>query len=276
MATIKTQNNRRNAANTGWDVIHQETSADIVLMDDGTNVTTHVIDTIKHVLYGTTTGAANSYVLTLSPVPTSLVDGFAICAKINVLNTGASTINVNGLGAKSILDSKGNAMTAGKLKANTPYTMRYNGTNFILQGEGASGDAIASDLRLGKTASTDAGDIVGTNTDKKWAYGSYSLVISGSTLGAITYSVPLNLDFTPSLIIIRIPGLRTGKATVGIFIKDGVAYSYDADEGSYYVYAHIINSFSDSSVNITSRVYGSGNGIYLTPGTYSIEFYAYI
>lgn len=37
MATIKTQNNRRNAANTGWDVIHQETSADIVLFSDGSN-----------------------------------------------------------------------------------------------------------------------------------------------------------------------------------------------------------------------------------------------
>lgn len=38
MATIKTQNNRRNAANTGWDVIHQETSADIVLMTDASTV----------------------------------------------------------------------------------------------------------------------------------------------------------------------------------------------------------------------------------------------
>lgn len=38
MATIKTQNNRRNAANTGWDVIHHETEASIVLMADGSNV----------------------------------------------------------------------------------------------------------------------------------------------------------------------------------------------------------------------------------------------
>lgn len=163
MATIKAQNNRRNAANDGWDVIHHETEASIVLYGDGTNVESNYV---RQPGYGTTTGSANTYVLTLSPAPMTLVDGLAICAKINVQNTGASTINVNGLGAKSILDSKGNAMTAGKLKANTPYTMRYNGTNFILQGEGASGDATASDLYSGKTASVDAGDIVGSNPYK--------------------------------------------------------------------------------------------------------------
>lgn len=163
MATIKAQNNRRNAANDGWDVIHHETEASIVLYGDGTNVESNYV---RQPGYGTTTGTVNTYALALSPAPTALVDGLAICAKINVLNTGASTINVNGLGAKNILDSKGNAMTAGKLKANTPYTMRYNGTNFILQGEGASGDAAASDLYSGKTASVDAGDIVGLNPYK--------------------------------------------------------------------------------------------------------------
>lgn len=44
--------------------------------------------------------------------------------------------------------------------------MRYNGTNFILQGEGASGNATASDLISGKTASVDAGDIVGTMANR--------------------------------------------------------------------------------------------------------------
>lgn len=216
MATIKTQNNRRNTANTGWDVIHQETSADIVLMDDGTNVKAHVIDTIKHVLYGTTTGTANIYVLTLSPVPSSLVDGFAICAKINILNTGASTINVNGFGAKSILDSKGNAMTAGKLKANTPYTMRYNGTNFILQGEGASGNAIASDLRLGKTASTDAGDIVGTNTDKKWASGTFGAMDGQQT---VSFS---GLSFVPTIMIVRTVRGSTHQGTAYYKLLNGL------------------------------------------------------
>lgn len=119
-------------------------------------------DYVKSPGYATSTGSANTYIVTLDPSPTAYIDGMGIVVKINIQNTGASTINANGLGAKSILDSKGNAMTAGKLKANTPYTMRYNGVNFILQGEGASGNATASDLLSGKTASTDAGDIIGS------------------------------------------------------------------------------------------------------------------
>lgn len=224
MATIKTQNNRRNAANDGWDVIHQETSADIVRYSDGTNVESNYV---RQPGYGTTTGSANTYALTLSPAPTTLVDGLAICAKINIQNTGASTINVNGLGAKSILDSKGNAMTADKLKANTPYTMRYNGTNFILQGEGASGDAIASDLRLGKTASTDAGDIVGTNTDKKWATGSLVGYVFGQ--GQTTSLRISGLQFAPKKIAVGYYDINNS-ADIGVY---DVAYVYNPGNSSY-------------------------------------------
>lgn len=119
-------------------------------------------DYVKSPGYATATGTANTYAITLDPIPSAYVDGMGIVVKINAENTGASTLNVNSLGAKSILDSKGNAMTAGKLKAGTPYTLRYNGTNFIIQGEGASGNATASDLISGKTATVDAGEITGT------------------------------------------------------------------------------------------------------------------
>lgn len=112
--------------------------------------------------YNITTGSANTYAVTLDPAPTTYTDGMAIAVKINVENTGSSTINVNGLGNIPIKKSNGNDVASGFLKANTPYTLRYNGTNFILQGEGGSGNALASDLLSGKTASTDAGDIVGT------------------------------------------------------------------------------------------------------------------
>lgn len=96
----------------------------------------HLADNTKHIPYAVATGSANTYAVTLSPAPTAYVDGMAICVKINVASTGASTLNVNGLGAKTILDSLGNAITSGGLKAGVPYTLRYNGTNFIVQGKG--------------------------------------------------------------------------------------------------------------------------------------------
>ncbi|PKP29454.1 MAG: hypothetical protein CVU00_15540 [Bacteroidetes bacterium HGW-Bacteroidetes-17] len=52
MALIKSQNNQRNEANTDWNTIHHETSADLVLLDDGSNVETH-LNKLERVLTAT-------------------------------------------------------------------------------------------------------------------------------------------------------------------------------------------------------------------------------
>jgi hypothetical protein len=101
----------------------------------------HGKDYVAHPGYGALTGAANTYAITLSPAATAYVDGMAVAVKVNVTNTGASTINVNGLGAKSIKRTNGDNVAANMLVAGSIYTLRYNATsgNFILQGEGGSG-----------------------------------------------------------------------------------------------------------------------------------------
>jgi hypothetical protein len=108
---------------------------------------------------GTTTNSGNNYSIA-SPAISALTAGMAIAIKINANSTGATTLNWNGKGAKPIKKANGTDVT--NLKAGGIYTLRYDGTNFILQGEGASGNATASDLLSGKTATTDAGEIVGT------------------------------------------------------------------------------------------------------------------
>ena len=87
-----------------------------------------------HIPYIASTGTANTYSITLSPAPTSYFEGMAVSVKINVANTGASTINVNGLGAKSIKDINGDALTSNALKVDIPYTLRYTGTYFYVEG----------------------------------------------------------------------------------------------------------------------------------------------
>ena len=126
-------------------------------------VQSHLSDYVRQPGYAITTGAANTYLATLNPAPTAYVDGMGIVVKINVANTGAATVNVNGLGAKPMVDGKGNTLTSGKLRLNSTYSLKYNSTsgNFILQGSDSSGNATPADLLAGKTASTDAGDIVG-------------------------------------------------------------------------------------------------------------------
>jgi hypothetical protein len=128
----------------------------------------HKADTMQHVPYAIASGSANTYVVTINPAPDAYIDGFAVAIKINVNNTGASTINVNGLGAKAIKKPNGNDVSAGNLKVSSIYTMRYNGTNFILQGSDAAGNATPADILSGKTASTDVGDITGTIPSKSY------------------------------------------------------------------------------------------------------------
>jgi hypothetical protein len=134
-----------------------------VIEEVNSQLATIADDYTKQIPYaGTTTGAANTYAIA-APAITALTSGMAVCVKIHIASTGASTLNWNGKGAKGIKKSGGADAT--NLKANGIYTLRYDGTSFILQGEGASGNATASDLLSGKTAATDAGDITGTMPD---------------------------------------------------------------------------------------------------------------
>ena len=93
---------------------------------------THLGNYILQIPYGIAAGSVNAYTVTLNPAMTSYADRVAVAVKINVSNTAGATININGLGVKTILNSKGAALTAGKLLVNSVYTLRYNDTNFIL------------------------------------------------------------------------------------------------------------------------------------------------
>ncbi len=105
--------------------------------------------------YGTTANSGNTYTVTLEPVPAEYYSGMRVMTKINAANTGAITLNCNGLGAKSCKMPNGDDIPSGKLAANSVVTWVYNGVNFILQGSDSVGDATAADVVAGKTFSND-------------------------------------------------------------------------------------------------------------------------
>lgn len=83
--------------------------------------------------YIATAGSANTYTATFSPAFGAYVSGMVINVMMNVANTGASTINVNGLGAKSIVKGVSTALASGDLPINRAVTLIYDGTNFQVQ-----------------------------------------------------------------------------------------------------------------------------------------------
>lgn len=120
----------------------------------------HKADLVSHGIYGVATGA-NTLVMTNSNV-TAYVEGMLVAFKNTTANTSAVTLNINSLGAKAIKKANGNALTSGNLKAGGIYQLRYDGSSFILLGEGGEyGTATASDVLIGKTLGTDNGIVSG-------------------------------------------------------------------------------------------------------------------
>jgi hypothetical protein len=84
--------------------------------------------------YGVDTGSANAYTITLSPAAASYENGMILAFQPVNSNTGASTINVNGLGSKSIVNAASLALNGGEISANAICTVMYDGTNFRIIG----------------------------------------------------------------------------------------------------------------------------------------------
>lgn len=169
----------------------------------------------------------------------------ALAVKIPNDSTGACTININGLGAKAILKANGNAVT--NLKANSIYTMRYNGTNFILQGEGGSGNATAADILAGKTASTDAGDVIGNipnkaGTNKALALNETWVIPKGyhDGNGRVTQDIPNNGAINASLNCGQSKDIPAGYTNGGRITANSLASQTQANATA----AQILNGYT--------------------------------
>lgn len=121
--------------------------------------------------YGETSNSSNNYrLVTESGKPTFYVDGMVVRFKANT-SSGAGagvTLSVNGLPSKEIRKPNGNQLTAaGAIRIGSIYTVVYNGSVFILQGEGGEyGTATAADVLAGKTIGTQDGLVTGTMVNR--------------------------------------------------------------------------------------------------------------
>src|SRR5690606_1622322 len=80
--------------------------------------------------FATIGGAANAYTMTLSPAPSSYVNGMLLYGRVNgaIGNTGSSTLNVNSLGAKTIKKHNNLDLEPGDIIQNGVYLFVYNST----------------------------------------------------------------------------------------------------------------------------------------------------
>lgn len=79
-------------------------------------------------------GVANAYTLTLNEAYAAYFDGMYFACSIPATNTGAVTLDVNGIGVQSVLNRDGSALIGSELDNGGIYEFRYDGTNFQLMG----------------------------------------------------------------------------------------------------------------------------------------------
>lgn len=88
--------------------------------------------------YVVDSGAANAYVITPVPAITAYVAGQQFTFLVGNTNTGASTLNVNGLGAIAITKNVSSPLSANNLTVGAIATVSYDGTNMQLSTAGVS------------------------------------------------------------------------------------------------------------------------------------------
>lgn len=191
----------------------------------------HIGDLVSHGVYGAATGT-NTLAMTISNV-TAYVEGMLVAFKNTTANTGAVTLNINSLGAKAIKKANGNALTSGNLKAGGIYQLRYDGSSFILLGEGGEyGTATASDVLAGKTFGTENGIVQGTLTFSKIQAGDTNKLINFTSQRVLgwpysTYTTykKLQMKYTGSIRLnIKISTYNSMNSTCGYkLLKNGVS-----------------------------------------------------
>jgi len=111
----------RNAANDGWVIIGELPTDRLGLAQ---------VSTLQYASYisGSSATGNDSYAITLSPAPATLVNGMAVILLPDVANTGAASLNLNGLGAKPIKKGSDGALVNlidNDIQPNVPAVLVY-------------------------------------------------------------------------------------------------------------------------------------------------------
>lgn len=210
--------------------------------------------------YAATATGNDTYVVTLSPVPTSLVNGMTIKVKFDVANTGASTLNVNGLGALAIVTSVGTATATGDIVANLIGVLVYNSTGTVWQLTNPASMILIPVAFANGTTTKDAADASGV---QNIAHGlgvaprkvNITAILNGATAGLYTSIAKTSYNGTTQSSISTYSSLSGSPTTNATFrINTNTATSNNITEGVVTVDA--------TNIIITWTKTGSPTGIY--------------
>ena len=148
------------------------------------------------------TGSANTYAIALTPAVTAYVAGQVFHFKAANASSGASTLNVNALGAKNIKKKNDQDIAAGDIEQNAIVSVIYDGTSFqMLSQLGTSAGSMSSWTLSGDSGSNQT---INDGNTVDIAGGTGIDTVAGST-----DTVTVSIDAT-------VPQLATTNAFTGV------------------------------------------------------------
>lgn len=159
----------------------------------------------------------NTLTVTLDPAPASYFSPMVITFKAAATNTTGVTLDVNGLGAKNIYKASSGALgalAAGDLTIGAYYTVRYDGTQFVLEA-GGGGGGVASVTGSAGIVVTPTTGAVGVSIDTNNALGVGSYALCGPNGGG---SIANNSTIAGSSLLIANMG-NTGVTSSGVTLS---------------------------------------------------------
>lgn len=235
-------------------------------------------------IYANATGSNGNYVVTLSPAPTAYTTGMIVNFKANHANSGAATLQVNGLlPAKAIKVGVTNDLAAGDIANNQMVSVMYDGTNFQLLSRGSAVTTLPPSGPAG-------GDLTGTYpnpTITTNAVGSAEITDGSVTSADIADGTVTSTDISDNTIVSA--DIADGTITsadildntiASADIADGTITSTDIADGTV-TSADIANGtiaaadlattgvtaggpYNNVTVNAQGQVVSAGNVAYLT------------
>lgn len=186
---------------------------------------------------GTSGGTANVQTASTTPAITAYATGQRYAFKASLANTGAMTLNLNALGAKSVVKYASSALNGGEIPINYIAEVLYNGTNFQLLNPWSVGLAPTSVSYSTAINTTSTTFVTATGLSLSVVVATGEKVVLSATL-SVSHGTTLNAVkarlYEDSTALGEIMGLITHRAdTVG---QDGVIalnWVYAPTAGTY-------------------------------------------
>ncbi len=198
-------------------------------------------------------GSTDSYTCNLSPAISSYRLGTHYLIKANTSNTGAATVSLNGLAAKTIKKNHDLDLVDGDIEANAWFEVVYDGTFMQMLSQPSNSVSVASGIA--PLVVEDANTVAQRNGVNSQALNIYKTFTDASNYERLK----INSDSTR--FYIRSEGLGTGNNERPIrFLMQGV-YGFDIDSGG-------------NIIPITNVTHQLGDSTHRWNKIYTNEFYA--